>query len=92
MSVVDDLRKLLQDMIAPELRALSVKIDHLDRRVDSIEKQIAELRGEMRAQTDSLRAEMRTGVEYLATHLRLDQRLGRLEEENQRKKDLPEKQ
>jgi predicted RNase H-like nuclease (RuvC/YqgF family) len=92
MSVVDDVPKLLQDLVAPELRALAVRMDNLDRRIDSVEKQIAELRGELRAQTDSLRAEMRTGVEYIVSQLRVDQRLGRLEEESQRKKQLPDKQ
>jgi hypothetical protein len=92
MSVVDDAPKLLQDLVAPELRALAVRMDNLDGRIDSVEKQIAELGGELRARTDSLRAEMRTGVEYIVSQLRVDQRLGRLEEESQRKKQLPDKQ
>ena len=58
---------------------------HLDRRMDSVEKQIAELRGE-------LRAAIKNGFRYIVSQLRLDQRLGRLEEENQRRKQLPENQ
>ena len=85
MSVVDDVRKLLEDLVAPELRALAVKMDNLERRIDSVEKQIAEMRGE-------LRAEIKNGVQYIVSQLQLDQRLGKLEEENQRRKQLPEKQ
>lgn len=92
MSVVDDVRKLLQDLVAPELRALGVRMDNIERRIDSVEKQIAELRGELRAQVDSLRAEIRGGVEHVIAQLNLDQRLGKLEEENQRRKQLPDKQ
>lgn len=77
--------KLLQDLVAPELRALAVKMDNLERRIDSVEKQIAEMRGE-------LRAEIKNGVQYIVSQLQLDQRLGKLEEENQRRKQLPEKQ
>lgn len=69
MSVVDDVRKLLQDLVAAELRALAVRMDNLDRRIDSVEKQIAEMRGE-------LRAEIKNGVQYIVSQLQLDQRLG----------------
>lgn len=78
MIVVDDLRKLLQEMVAPEIRAVSVKTDNL-------QEKIVDLRGE-------LRAEVKNGVQYVVSQLQLDQRLGKLEEENQRRKQLPEKQ
>ena len=35
MSVVDDSRKLLQDLIAPELRAIAVRLDALEKRLDA---------------------------------------------------------
>ena len=57
----------------------------LDRRIDSLEKPIAELRGE-------LCAELKNGVQCIVSKLRFDQRLGRLEEENKRRKQLPANQ
>ena len=35
MSVIDDLRQLLQDLVTPELRALSVRVDALENKVDA---------------------------------------------------------
>ena len=34
MSTVDDVRKLFQDLIAPELRSISVRLDGFEKRVD----------------------------------------------------------
>ena len=50
--------------LQPELRALAVRMDNLDRRLDSVEKQIAEMRGE-------LRAEIKNGVQYIVSQLQL---------------------
>lgn len=95
MSVVDDLGKLLQDLVTPELRAQAVKLDHIEKRMDGLDKRltesIAELRGEMRAQWDATRAEVRSGVAQIAEHLRIDKRLAALEQDRERKL-LPEKQ
>lgn len=35
MSVIDDLRQLLQDLVTPEFSALSVRVDALEKRVDT---------------------------------------------------------
>jgi hypothetical protein len=35
MSVIDDLRQLLQDLVTPELRALSLRVDALEKKVDT---------------------------------------------------------
>ena len=35
MSIVDDTRKLLQDLIAPELRALQVQVSSLEKTTDA---------------------------------------------------------
>jgi phage shock protein A len=40
MSVVEDVRQVLQDFLAPELRALSAKIDAIDQKVSSLESRI----------------------------------------------------
>ena len=62
--------------------------------VDKIGGALAELRGEMRAQADSIRSEfrneMRAGVAQIAEHLRIEQRLAALEEKQ--RKEPPGKQ
>lgn len=38
MSVIDDTRKVLQDFLAPELRAISARLDALEKRFDDSER------------------------------------------------------
>jgi tetrahydromethanopterin S-methyltransferase subunit G len=38
MSVIEDARKVMQDLIAPELRALSVRLDAVDKQLEVIDK------------------------------------------------------
>ena len=40
MSVIDDSRKVLQDFLAPELRAIAVRLDALEKRFDSLDKKV----------------------------------------------------
>ena len=35
MGAIDDIRKLLQDLVTPDLKALSVRVEALEKRVDS---------------------------------------------------------
>lgn len=42
MGTIDDVRKLLQDFIAPELRGMTARLDGVDRRLDGLEKAIKE--------------------------------------------------
>lgn len=80
MGVVEDVRKLLQDLVTPELRALSA-------RMDALEKSVADLRSEMR----ELRSEMRDRFEDLKTSFRLDERLSFVESElRSSKKNKPQ--
>ena len=100
MSVVDDVRKLLQDMVTPDLRALSVKVESLDKNIDAVEKSLdKKIDAVERHLTDKIdatekrllesignvRGETKAGVEYIVSQLRLDQRLTALEEDKQRK-------
>jgi hypothetical protein len=96
MSVVDDLRKLLQDLVTPDVRALTVKVEHVEAglhnlagKVEKLDQALADMRGEMRAQAETLisqvRAEVRSGVAQIAEKMRLDQRIAALEEERSRK-------
>jgi hypothetical protein len=52
MGVVDDVRKLLQDLVTPEMRALAVKVDALDEKIDI-------LRSEMNRRFDYLETSFR---------------------------------
>ena len=38
MSVIEDSRKILQDFLAPELRAIAARLDALERKVDDNER------------------------------------------------------
>jgi hypothetical protein len=40
MGVVDDVRKLLQDSVTPEMGALAVKVDGLDDKVETFRKDV----------------------------------------------------
>lgn len=52
MGVVEDVRKLLQDLVTPELRALSA-------RLDALEKSVADSRAEMRDRFEDLKTSFR---------------------------------
>lgn len=88
MSVVADIRKLLQDLVTPDLQALKTELkmhhEETNRRFDELSRAIAESRGEMRA-------EVRGVGERIIERLQMEQRLAALEEERNRKQ-LPEKQ
>jgi hypothetical protein len=40
MSVIDDLRKVLQDFIAPELRTINARLDNINDRFKSLEEKM----------------------------------------------------
>lgn len=68
MSVIEDSRKVLQDFIAPELRAISARLDALERRFDD-----AERRAEKRH--DEVMSSIRQVIDWSS----IQQRLARLE-------------
>ena len=97
----------IEKTVNTRIDGLDKRIDGIDRRLDSLEKRIddfrvevkeamaesrGELRGEMRAHADSLHGDIRAGISHIVSQLQLDARLGKLEEENQRKKLLPDQQ
>jgi hypothetical protein len=89
MSVIDDLRQLLQDLVTPEFRALSVRVDALEKKVDTgfiaLEKKVdagftkadVDLKQAM-ADTEA-RAERRHTALIIA--LQLEERVKRLEQD-----------
>ena len=64
MSVIDDVRKVAQDFIAPELRGINERLNALEKRVDLLHSDVntrfADLRAEMARQNDLLRTDFRT--------------------------------
>ena len=42
MGAVEDVRKIVQDFIAPELRAITVKVDHLAAGLPAMEERLLE--------------------------------------------------
>ena len=79
MVVVDDVRKLLQDLVTPEMRALSTE-------VRGLKENMGTLRGDLNDKIDSLRVEMNRRFDYLETSFRLDERVSTLEEEQRKER------
>ncbi len=96
MSFVDDTRKLLQDLIAPELKSLQVQVASVEKSVSSLEKtmdaRFAAMNDRMDALKESMLAETRvlsvTTNSSMAMMTRtlqdIDARLRRMEEERSR--------
>jgi len=58
MGVVEDIRKLLQDLVTPEMRALAVK-------VDAVHKEVDILREDMNRRFEELSREMSRRFDYI---------------------------
>lgn len=90
MSVVDDLRKLIQDLVTPEVRAIAAELkmhrEETNRRLDELtrrlDKSVDDLRGDIRTQVQSV-------VVQITGYLRIEQRLSAVEDRQQHK-ELPE--
>jgi hypothetical protein len=68
MSAIEDMRQLLQDFIAPELRAISTRLDAIDQRFEAMTTI-------MNTRFDSLSKE----ISNVKDMLEIDRRLTRLE-------------
>ena len=79
MSAIEDVRQVLQDFIAPELRAMNTRLDSIksrfDTRLDAIENRIDAVITIMNTRFDSLSKE----VGQIKDMLDIDRRLTRLE-------------
>jgi len=73
MGTIDDTRKLLQDLVTPDLKALSVRVEALEKRVDSGFADLKQAIGDV-----DVRAERRHTSLLVALHL--EERVKRLEE------------
>jgi hypothetical protein len=50
MGAIDDVRNVMQDFLAPELRELRVRIDSVERHVEELQGSTQELQGSMQEQ------------------------------------------
>ncbi len=86
MGAIDDTHKVLQDFMAPELRAISVRLDGLEKRMDGLDKRIDgfEQRTEARFDNVERRADKRhdevmAAIRQVIDFNSIQQRLARLE-------------
>ena len=59
-NIIAELRQLLQDVIAPDLKSLNVKLDGLQKQVELSEKSVNAQIEAFRAELNAFRAEMRS--------------------------------
>lgn len=75
MSTVEDIRKVLQDFIAPELRTLSARFDVVDAKIESLAREMSTRFESVDVKFDFLAKE----IQGISDKLDLDRRLTKLE-------------
>ena len=58
MSTFDEVRKAIQDILAPELRGISARLDGIDKRLGMVEGDVKSLRDELKGVRDELKGEL----------------------------------
>jgi predicted RNase H-like nuclease (RuvC/YqgF family) len=85
MGVVEDSRKIIQDFLAPELRAVGARLEALEKQVTSLEtnvnRQFGSLETSFNRQLSSLETNMNRQFQDLRTAFEFDKRLSRIEAE-----------
>ncbi len=85
MSVSDDLRQLLQDLVTPEFRALSVRVDALEKKIDAgfiaLEKKTDTGRADLKQAMADTEARAERQHTALLIALQLEERVKRLEQD-----------
>jgi len=82
MGVVDDVRKPLQDLVTPEMRALANEVKNQNQRIDI-------LRTDMTEKIENLRVDMNRRFDYIESSFRLDERVSLLEAERKKPRRQP---
>ncbi len=94
MSVIEDVRKVVQDLVAPELKSLSVKLDGLERemkvrdemtqtKLEALSTKIDSGERLTHAKQEALSAKMDAQYASIMNALDLDKRVGLLERDKQ---------
>ena len=85
MRAIEDVRKVMQDVVAPNLKALSAEIKALDkkidRRVDALEDKLKLTRDLILAEMKAMHASLSGELERLNHAIELDRRVEKLENE-----------
>ncbi len=79
MGNVEDLRRILQDFLAPEMRELKARMGAVDESIKTLRSEFREAIGEMRSDSRDLRAEMKEGFARIETQIGLTARIEALE-------------
>lgn len=79
MSVIEDVRQVVQDFLAPELRAIAVQIDAFNKRMDNLEANIAIQFAAAKTEASSRHEVVLLQIEHVRALLDVDKRLLRLE-------------
>jgi hypothetical protein len=82
MSVIEDTRKVMQDFLAPELRAISVRLDALEKQLIGVDKHFED--SDQRAENSERRSEKRhdellSAIARMSDISDLRERMARLE-------------
>ena len=78
MSTFDEIRKAIQDILAPELRGISVRLDGLDKRFDLMHGEVSGMREELRA----VEGRMKDALEQAKREILLTVQLADAEQRN----------
>ncbi len=85
MGAVEDVRKLLQDVVTPDLKALQERMTasekRLDAKIEALDEKLGLTRDLLVAKIESLDTVMRTNHAALLRALDIDRRLERIERE-----------
>jgi hypothetical protein len=76
MGIIEDVRKVIQDLVTPDLKAISA-------RVDSLADRIASLKEIMEANNKALNAKIDSNQATILHSLNIDKRLEALESDRQ---------
>jgi len=82
MSVIEDVRQIVQDFLAPELRAIAVQMEALNRRMDNLESNIGIQFSAAKTEAASRQEVVLLQIEHIKNLLDVDKRLLRLESQS----------
>ena len=79
MSVIEDSCKVLQDFLAPELRAIAVRLDAPEKRFDLHESRVDRQFGEVERRAERRHDEVMAAIRQVIDLNSIQQRLAKLE-------------
>ena len=97
MSAVDDIRRLLQDLVSPDLKSLQVRVEALDAKMDAgfktLDSKIDLTRDLLLVEMKVMQASMETNIAKLNNSLELERRVAKIENaQAAERKDPPTEQ